>query len=134
MGSFLLSVNDMPHAIVLMIGQDRSLIETRAGVLRLAGYTVVPSLPKHAVNKFLAGDFDLVLLCHSIPQEDRERVAHKIREHTSRTPIISVTFALDQKDSFTDATIHSDPNQLIAGLHAVLNQMGNNPRGGERHG
>lgn len=123
----------MPHAIVLMIGQDRSLIETRAGVLRLAGYTVVSSLPKHAVTQFLAGDFDLVLLCHSIPREDRERVARKIREYTSRTPIISVTFAVDQKDSFTDATIHSDPDELIAGLHEALNQMGNNSRG-ERHG
>jgi len=43
--------------------------DARAKVLQQAGYTVESSLSfTTAIDKFLgAGDFDLVLLCHSIP-------------------------------------------------------------------
>jgi CheY-like chemotaxis protein len=66
----------MPHTVILMVGRDRLLMKMRSQVLRGAGYTVEPSCsPLQAIDKFVTGDFDLVLLCHSIPAGDRERVA-----------------------------------------------------------
>jgi CheY-like chemotaxis protein len=111
----------MPHTVILMVGRDRLLMETRSQVLRGAGYTVVPSFsPLQAIDKFVTGDFDLVLLFHSIPAGDRKRVAGLIRKHTSRTPVVSVASFDGQYDPFADATIKNDPNVMITGLQELL--------------
>lgn len=111
----------MPHALVLAVGHDPVLLETRSQVLQAAGYTVVPELSlKKAVAKFRGGDFDLVLLCHSIPTQDRERLTRLLREHTSRTPIVSVSCSVNGLDSFADATIGTDPRELLVGLRELL--------------
>lgn len=111
----------MPHILVLAIGRDPLLLETRSQVLQGAGYTVVPELSlKKAVARFSEGDFDLVLLCHSIPAKDRELLTQLLREHTSRTPIVSVSSNLSAFDSFADATVESDPKELLVGLRELL--------------
>ena len=111
----------MPHTLVLAVGRDSVLLETRCQVLQAAGYTVVPERSlKKAVARFREGDFDLVLLCHSIPAQDRERLTRLLREHTSRTPIVSVSCSLSGLDSFADATIGNDPRELILGLRELL--------------
>jgi CheY-like chemotaxis protein len=113
----------MPHILVLAIGHDPLLLETRSQVLQAAGYTVIPELSlKKALAKFREGDFDLVLLCHSIPAQDRQRLVRLIREHTSRTPIVSVATTLGQHDLFADGTLQSDPNELLKGLHDIFSK------------
>jgi DNA-binding response OmpR family regulator len=97
------------------------LLETRSQVLQAAGYTVISELSlKKAVARFREGDFDLVLLCHLIPGKDREALNRLLREHTSRTPIVSVSASLCDWDSFADATIGNDPRELLAGLLDLL--------------
>jgi len=111
----------MPHTLVLAVGRDPVLLETRSQVLQAAGYTVIPERSlKKAVTKFRDGDFDLVLLCHSIPAQDRERLTRLLREYTSRTPIVSVSSSVSALDSFADATIGNDPRELLAGLQELL--------------
>jgi len=110
-------------------------METRAKVLQQAGYTVESSLSfTEAIDKFLAGDFDLVLLCHSIPVEGRERLTRRLREHTSRTPIISVASSVGQHDHFVDATIESDPDELITCIREIVNRTKSHSDGDQRHG
>jgi CheY-like chemotaxis protein len=62
----------MPLTIVLSVGFDPALLMTRVLVLQSAGYLVeqASSVTK-AIDLFQAGDFDLVLLCHSVPRKDR---------------------------------------------------------------
>ena len=111
----------MPHTLILMVGRDRVLTETRSQVLRAAGYSVATTFtPRQAIDEFMKGDFDLVLLCHSIPGDARERLASVLREHTSRTPIISVASFDGQFDDFADATIGNDPGLLLGSLREVL--------------
>jgi DNA-binding response OmpR family regulator len=106
-----------------MVGQDRVLTETRSQVLRMAGYTVVSAFTlQQAMDEFVQGDFDLVLLCHSIPQDARELLVDALRKHTSRTPIISVASFDGQFDGFADGTIRNDPRLLVAGLRNILHQ------------
>ena len=110
----------MPYTVVLMVGQDRVLTEARSQVLRSAGYTVVPAFTlQQAMDEFVRGDFDLVLLCHSIPEHDRERLVEVLRKHTSRTPIISVASFDGQLDGFADATIANDPDLLVTSLRKI---------------
>jgi CheY-like chemotaxis protein len=112
----------MPLTIVLSVGPDASLLETRNIVLHSAGYLVESaSSVNEAAHRFLAGDFDLVILCHSVPTRERERLTCLIRASGSRTPIISISGNLRQCDAFATATIEDGPNFLI-GVRAVLNK------------
>jgi CheY-like chemotaxis protein len=73
--------------VVLAVGFDLSLMRTRTLVLQSAGYIVESaSTLKEAVDRFQAGDFDLVLLCHSIPMKDRDRLTCLIRATGALTP------------------------------------------------
>jgi CheY-like chemotaxis protein len=118
---YLSKGSTMPHTLVLAVGRDAVLLEMRSKVLQAAGYTVIPELSlKKAVAKFREGDFGLVLLCHSIPGQDRERLTRLLREHTSRTPIVSVSASLSALDSFADATLGNDPKELLGGLRELL--------------
>ena len=111
----------MPRVVVLAVGYDPLLLETRSRVLQSAGYTVtsVRSL-KQAVSQLLEGDFDLVVLCHSIPEGDRQRFASLIRRHTLRTPVVFVSATPGQLDSSADVTVENDPNDLVSGLREAL--------------
>lgn len=121
----------MPHPVVLMVAHDRVLAMTRSQVLRTAGYIVVTAFtPRQAIDEFVRGDFDLVLLCHSIPGDARERLVSALREYTSRTPIVSVASFDGHFDGFADATVENDPHLLINRLREVLHQGRNSS--GER--
>jgi DNA-binding response OmpR family regulator len=125
----------MCHTLVLMVGRDKTLAETRSKVLQQAGYTVECAFSfTQAIDKFLAGDFDLILLCHSIPAEDRERLTLQLRQHTTRTPIITVAAFMGQRDPFADATIDNDPAELITGIREIVSRMGNYSAGHKQHG
>jgi DNA-binding response OmpR family regulator len=114
-----------------MVGRDRVLLETRGQVLRAAGYIVVSSsYPEQAVSQFRMSDFDIVLLCHSIPPNDRESLSRQIREHTARTSVVSVAAYLGQLDTFSDATIPSDPEELIKGMNELIRRDGSRPSDG----
>jgi hypothetical protein len=58
-----------------------------------------------------------VLLCHSIPAQGRERLTRLLREHTSRTPIVSISCSVS---ALADATIGNDPKELLGGLRELL--------------
>jgi len=65
----------MPLTIVLSVGFDPSLLRARGLVLESAGCLVEStSTVKEAADRFQSGAFDLVLLCHSVPRKDRDRL------------------------------------------------------------
>ncbi len=73
----------MPNIVILSVGYDPLLSNTRGRVLGTGGYTVVPAVSLQlAVSEFLQRDFDLVILCHSIPIGDRECLAYLFRERS----------------------------------------------------
>jgi len=122
----------MAHSVVLMVGHDRILAMTRSQVLRSSGYIVVTAFtPRQAIDEFVKGDFDIVLLCHSIAGDARERLVIALREHSSRTPIVSVASFDGHFDGFADATVENDPQSLINSLREVL-QRGRKNSGGHQ--
>lgn len=115
----------MALTLVLSIGLDVELLSTRNLVLQSAGYLVVPAYSlKEAVDRFQDGDFDLVLLCQSIPTKEKDRLTCWIRASGSRVPVLSVSASPCQRDAFTDATIESDPNSLLEGMKEALLKAG----------
>jgi hypothetical protein len=112
----------MPLTLVLSVGLDASLLKNRNIVMRSAGYLVESaSSVNEAAHRFLAGDFDLVILCHSVPTRERERLTGLIRASGSLTPVISISGNLRQYDAFATATIEDGPD-FFTGVKAVLNR------------
>jgi CheY-like chemotaxis protein len=111
----------MQLTVILNVGHDPILLETRSIVLRSAGYKVESAWSvKEAATKFLAGDFDGVILCHSIPAKDRDRLSCLIRASGSLTPVIAVSASSRQRDSFADAIIEHDLKGLLRGIKEAV--------------
>ena len=111
----------MALTLVLSVGLDAMLLSSRNFTLQSAGYFVVPAFSlKEAVDLFRNGDFDLVLLCQSIPAQERDRLTLWIRASGSRIPVVVVSGNLCERDAFTDATIDSESITLLTGIKEVL--------------
>lgn len=111
----------MALTLVLSVSLDPELLDTRNLVLQSAGYTVVAAFsPREAVDRLREGDFDLVLLCQSIPTKDKDHLVLWLRASGSRIPVISISGFLYQRDAFADATVVSDPNVLLMAIREVL--------------
>ena len=111
----------MPINVVLAVGLDSWLLENQRTAWKSAGYFVISAESvKEAISHFKAGDFDLVLLGHSIPVETRERLTFLIRSTGSRTPVVCIGDSCSDCNSFADATFENDPNQLLTGIGELL--------------
>jgi CheY-like chemotaxis protein len=111
----------MMPGIVLAVGFDPSLMTARMLVLQSAGYVVVrASSLKKTTDHLQSGDFDLVLLCHSVPATKRERLTKFIRASGSRIPIVSIAGSLGDCDAFANVTLEDGPNKFLAGIREVL--------------
>lgn len=78
--------------LILSAGRDAELLKHRNTALAALGYRVAAASDSlEIVDKLLNGDFDLVLLCHTIPDEDRLRVARIVAGYTPSTPVVLVS-------------------------------------------
>ena len=111
----------MPLFVVLGVGLESSLLESQSRVWRPAGYILRPacSVPE-AIELFRDGDFDVVLLGHSLTAESRERLAFLIRATGSRIPVISTMDSSGNLDGFADATLAGEPNELLERIGELL--------------
>jgi CheY-like chemotaxis protein len=112
----------MPIKLILAVGREPALLEYRSQILRRAGYIVDSEYSvKDAINRFKHGDFDLVLLCHSIPVQERDRLISSIRAFGSLTPIVSVAPAGSRASDVVDSVICEDaPEKLFSGIQSAL--------------
>lgn len=111
----------MEHVLVLSFSIDPTLLETRNRILKDVGYTVIPAFStEDAENKFLESDFDLAILCHSIPTHDRQYLSQIIHQRSPSTPVILISGARIERDPHIDAIISNDPEQLLAKLASIL--------------
>jgi CheY-like chemotaxis protein len=111
----------MMLGMVLAVGFDPSSMTPRILVLQSAGYVVIKAWSlEEAVDHFQSGDFDLVLMCHSVPTADRERLARLIRASGSTIPIVSIAGSPGECDVLANATLEDGPNKFVAGIKDAL--------------
>lgn len=107
--------------VILAVGSDAALLRARTSVLQSAGYLVQSTTSiKEAVECFRNGDFDLVILCHSIPTKDRERLTCLLRASGSGIPVVSVSGKISECDAFANVTLEDGPNKFLIGISDVL--------------
>lgn len=77
--------------MILSVGRDPVLLKTRRSALITAGYAVesVASITG-AIEKILEGDFDLILLCNSLREDERLRLVSVCRRRMPCTPVLIV--------------------------------------------
>jgi DNA-binding response OmpR family regulator len=110
----------VPCVVILSVGNDETLLRSRNAVLRTAGCVVIEAVsPKHAMAEFNGGDFDLVILCHSISPEDCERLGEAIRRRSVRTPVISVGELTFDGESSSMSVVESEPQKLLSTLSGL---------------
>jgi CheY-like chemotaxis protein len=112
----------MPQALVLSVGSDAGVLDTREQILRSADYIVVSAMSvQEAVYLLQGGDFDVIVLCHTLPQKDCERLTAIVRASGSRIPILHVPeFASGEHDAIAGAAHGDDSVEFLKPLEDLL--------------
>lgn len=104
----------MSAGLVLTVGENPNQLEKLNTLLRAAGHVVESaSSITYAVHLFLAGDFDVVVLCHSLSLHERARLISAVRASGSYVSIIMVS------PPWRDAA----PNQPASHLRELLRNV-----------
>jgi len=118
----------MSITVVLAIGMDSWVLEAQRKAWQSAGYFVTSAgSMREAIDDFRGGDFDLVLMSHSIPAQSRERLASLIRASGSHVPVVCVANSVGEGDAFADATIKNEPNNLLQSIKELLSGFAKKP-------
>jgi DNA-binding response OmpR family regulator len=119
----------MPSKTVILSGsRDAHLLQVRNEVLKVPGYTVVSAYsPEELLETFRAGDFDLVLLCHSFTAKEQSKIALAIHAQSPSTPVIvmspSVVSIGERASANADAIVPNDPASLLNAITAVTSHQ-----------
>ncbi len=111
----------MAVTVVLAVGLDPWMRMAQDSVWRSAGYIVIPvNSVRDAIDHFKSGDFDMVLLGHSVPLVDKERMTSLIRATSAFTPVVCIATSREVHYSFADATLSNDPREFLKGIKEAL--------------
>jgi DNA-binding response OmpR family regulator len=111
----------MPN--IVLAGQDVHLLETRAEVLKATGAEVVYCIGSQALNVVESERPDLLVLCHSLLNEEAEMIADRIHVSCAKTRVLLVLSQVIDRpyegEKF-DATSLADPTRLVARANELL--------------
>ena len=118
----------MSLTVVLAVGLDSSFLESQTSVWQSSEcvVTFAGSL-EEAIGRFRDGDFDLVLLGHSIPADSREKLTRLIRATGSRRPVVEVVDSSAACEKFAEVTSKIQPVKLMEGVGAILANRARTP-------
>jgi DNA-binding response OmpR family regulator len=109
---------------ILLAGSDSRLLATRAAVLSKTGSAVIHHNVMETLDVLDRDAFDLVVLCHSLPEPDVALIVDKVHLKIPGTKILMVTSGVDQyethPDSMVDATSVPEPERLVARAKELL--------------
>ena len=121
----------MSITLVLGVGLDPSLTRIQNPAWRSAGFYVTPVASiREAIDHFKNGDFDLVLLGHSLSDDCRERLTFLIRSLGSRVPVVCIAKFAGCFDTFADATLQGESNELLQGMGELMARSASTPKAG----
>lgn len=114
----------LPSTLILNVGQEWVFLNPRRLLLESVGHIVNSTCSiQDAINRFRTGDFDLVILCHSIPEHDQQLLIRLMRDYGSATPVISLSVSEKaglHRSGFRGLCIGMGPDELLMGIREVL--------------
>jgi DNA-binding response OmpR family regulator len=115
---------------VLLVGEDELIQQIRAAVLRTIGAEIICSSAKSALAIQAAQQCDLVILCHSLPEQLSAALAQSIRVRWPETPILQVASSRKWEATGSDESISAvssaDPERLIVRTTELLGDRSSN--------
>ena len=103
--------------LILSAGRDAEFPKSRNTALAALGYKVATASDSfEIVDKLLNGDFDLVLLCHKIPDENRLRVTRIVASYTPSTPVVLVSEDGRSQCAAGGRIVQCRPDQVMSTL------------------
>ncbi|HZR27337.1 MAG TPA: hypothetical protein VFA71_01050 [Terriglobales bacterium] len=111
---------DCVTKVVLYAGCDERIVRNRVQLLAAAGYLVHTINSPDVIDCMFNGDFDLVLLCNSIPNAERSRLARIIRNYCPSTPVLVIADFEMQEFAFGTRTVNCDSEQVIRAVRETL--------------
>lgn len=109
---------------ILCTGRDVHVMEARNKALTAAGFHVVSSHADGFMEKLFEGNFDAIVLCHSLREEERRRLAGIIRSYHQATPVIVVSDLQGRKFQYGTRTVWNYPQEIIASLRQLTGSRG----------
>jgi CheY-like chemotaxis protein len=108
-------------ARILSVSHDKSLLRTRHMMLENEGYAVVSSATiQESIQHCREGKFDLLILGHSIPSIDKQRLVNSFH-HYCPAPVIALrSHAGEEVVAGADYHIHADPEPLLNLIAEIL--------------
>jgi DNA-binding response OmpR family regulator len=77
---------------ILSLGYDPVLMTVRGLILRTAGYEVVEVTScVGAMMQLQTNNFDLVIICHTIPPKEQDEIVRSIADGWSNLPILCLS-------------------------------------------
>ncbi len=110
-------------ATVLLIGDDRAHLESRAAVLHHFWAIDLAPLRESDVSVFSA---HLTVVCHTIPETERQQWVMRIRHQVPTMLIVRMNgFDSGPRDG-ADATVnvHAGPGALVSTIYELLTERG----------
>lgn len=122
---------EKPMPAILLIGEDECLLETRAAVLRLTGADLAQADPSAALPLLHRRLFDLVIVCHSVPEHVCQTLSSIIRDNWPHTRILHISDVYTWESEQEGVQVcNSDPGVLIA---RTVELLGRRPVAPVRH-
>jgi len=112
---------------ILSIGYDPILMPVRSLLLRQAGYEVVEAYSLgEALKKIKPGGFDLLLICHTVEQDEQNSLIEAMRLSWPAVPVLCLTTTPEYSDlkSHCSAACSTAPEFLTDVSNAVRNPPG----------
>lgn len=120
-------------ANVLSVSYDANLLRTRELLLQSAGYDVTSALGYQEAMRICGKPFDLAIIGHSIPKDQKLAVIECFRKNNPDAPVIALTSAaehpLEEVDYYADPW---EPRTLVRSVAWVLNPASGHPPTGLR--
>lgn len=109
-------------ARILSISYDEALLVTRELMLRGAGHDVTSALGLHDSREACSrGPFDVAIIGHSIPKNDKIEFIGSFRESNPSALVIALTRAGEERLTIVDAYVYpGDPESLIRTINAIV--------------
>lgn len=84
---------------ILSIGSDADVLNRRSAVLAEAGYAIISVADlRKAAEKIANEEFDVVLLCNSLGEEDGRQLVNMSRRHRPFMPVICIPEGSTESD------------------------------------
>lgn len=124
-------MSPVSSALILHVASDADLLFTRSLVLQCAGHMVdsVGSV-EEAIARLRSTSYDVLVLGHSVPQDERMRLIQLVGAGVITTPVIFVSTAADEPHAdFKGVTIsESHPDALLRCVEQAIQNAAKSER------